>query len=456
MKIKVFVSLVGLDEVMSSTNSANVNVREEVITILKQFEDSSQTLRQIIRQHLSAHSFSFPVAARIQSLALGVIQYKNTIDFILNRSRFNISLKEIPKMDLLRLRLALFEGRWQKISTQILESFLKEKKYLKILTKAINLDLVSAVKSMKSEEQKSILYSHPTFLVHTLTEKLGEKETISLMKKNNSSFTSYLRINQLISNPNEILSSLIEKKIILEQDKDLPFLYVIKDGMKALIDTNAFKTGKIFIQDKASILAVKTLDPQPGDFIWDACAAPGMKTHLIWEFMKGEGTLIASDIHYQRLQSAQKRFLSYGINQVEWIHTDAANASIPNAKKILIDAPCTSTGIIQSHPSYKWRLNKKWLFSIMTIQNKILDGIISKYLDKPGTEILYSTCSVLPHEGENQIDSVLDRYNVELMKGPNFGQTGYPNFKCSKEVRRLFPHTDNTNGFFIAHLKISE
>lgn len=446
----------GFDVVMNSVNRTKVALREEVITILMQFEDSSQTLRQTIRQHLSAHSFPFPIAARIQTLSLGVVQYKNTIDFILNRSRFHLSLKEIPKIDLLRLRLALFEGRWQKISIQSLESFLKEKIYLKILAKAINLDLVSAVKSMKHEEQNSVLYSHPTFLVHTLTEKLGETETISLMKKNNSPPTSYLRINQLITNQNEVLSSLIEKEIILEQDKDLPFLYVIKDGMKALIDTAAFKTGKIFIQDKASILAVKTLDPHPGDFIWDACAAPGMKTHLIWEFMKGKGTLVASDIHYQRLQGAQQRFQSYGIDQVQWIHNDAAKTSIPNAKKILIDAPCTSTGIIQSHPSYKWRLNKKWLFSIMTIQNKILDGIISKYLDKPGTEILYSTCSILPHEGENQIDSVLDRYNVELMKGPNFGQTGYPNFKCSKEVRRLFPHTDDTNGFFIAHLKISE
>ncbi len=441
---------------MNSINGTKVALREEVISILMQFENSSHTLRQIIRQHLSKNSFPFPIAARIQTLSLGVVQYKNTIDFILNRSRFHLSLKEIPKIDLLRLRLALFEGRWQKRSIRKLELFLKEKKYLKILTKAINLDLVSAIKSMKREEQNSVLYSHPTFLVHTLTEKLGETETISLMKKNNSSPTSYLRINQLITNQKEVLSSLREKKVILEQDQAFPFLYVIKDGMKTLIDTDAFKNGEIFIQDKASILAVKTLDPQPGDFIWDACAAPGMKTHLIWEFMEGKGTLIASDIHYQRLLGAQQRFQSYGIDQVEWIHTDAAKASIPNAKKILIDAPCTSTGILQSYPSYKWRLNKKWLFSIMTIQNKILDGIISKYLDKPGTEILYSTCSILPHEGENQIDSVLDRYNVELMKGPNFGQAGYPNFKCSKEVRRLFPHTDNTNGFFIAHLKISE
>ena len=120
----------------------------------------------------------------------------------------------------------------------------------------------------------------------------------------------------------------------------------------------------------------------------------------------------------------------------------------------MIDAPCTSTGIIQSHPSYKWRLNKKWLFSMMTIQNKILEGIISRYSEKPGTEIVYATCSVLPHEGENQIDSVLKRYNIELLDGPKQGSIGYANYECTQKVRRFFPHVHGTNGFFIAHMRI--
>ena len=439
---------------MNSKNNTDNSEYEEIIEVLLQFENSSQALRQIIRHYLSERSLSFAIAAKIQSIALGVIKYRNTIDFILNRNRLKLSLKEIPKKDFLRLRLALYETRWNRIPPQSLAPFLKKEIYFRILKKATNFDLESSITSMKPVEQYSILYSHPTFLVQTLFEKLGKEETISLMKKNNGPFTSYLRYNLLTSKPEEIISDLSTKKITLEQDADLPFLYIIKDGMKSIVDSEAFKTGSIFIQDKASILAVKTLNPKPGEIVWDACAAPGMKTHLIWEFMKGEGKLIASDVHKQRLLSAQKRFNDFGITQVEWVHADAANPPISNAEKILIDAPCTSTGIIQSHPSYKWRLNKKVLFSVMTIQNKILDGIISKYEANPGTEIVYSTCSVLPHEGENQIDSILNRYNVELLDGLDIGQAGYSNYKCSKKVRRLFPHTDDTNGFFIAHLKI--
>ncbi|NPE09894.1 MAG: RsmB/NOP family class I SAM-dependent RNA methyltransferase [Asgard group archaeon] len=222
----------------------------------------------------------------------------------------------------------------------------------------------------------------------------------------------------------------------------------------AAVNSDFFRNGKIFIQDKASVFAVTALDPKPGDIVLDACAAPGMKTHLVWELMKGNGCLLANDISYNRLKSAQLRFRSIGAKNIDWINNDSTKTSILNANKILIDAPCTSTGIIQSHPSYKWRLNKKWLFSIMTIQNKILEGIISSYSEKPGTEIVYSTCSVLPHEGENQIDSILERYNIDLLEGPKQGSVGYANYECTQKVRRFFPHIHETNGFFIARFRI--
>ncbi|MCE7746735.1 MAG: hypothetical protein GPJ52_16530, partial [Candidatus Heimdallarchaeota archaeon] len=171
--------------------------------------------------------------------------------------------------------------------------------------------------------------------------------------------------------------------------------------------------------------------------------------------MKSKGHLLANDLSYNRLKSTQQRFQSIGVNNIDWINSDSTNTPITKANKILIDAPCTSTGIIQSHPSYKWRLNKKWLFSIMTIQNKILEGILSRYSDRPGTEIVYATCSVLPHEGENQIDSLLERYDIELLDGPKQGLSGYANYKCTQKVKRFFPHIHKTNGFFISRFRIS-
>jgi 16S rRNA (cytosine967-C5)-methyltransferase len=438
---------------ISDTNIASIS-NEETVLILVKYEKSQETMRNIIRQHLSEKVFSNIVAATIQAKSIGVIRYLNTINFILNQVIKQNSIKGITISDMNRLRLALFEGVWQKIPFRDLISIIKTEKHLKVLAEALNFDLKTRVKSINYFGRTSLLYSHPSFLVETLTEKIGREETIALLKKNNSPAISYLRVNQLAQKPDEIFAKLKEIGVTLEKDKDLPFLFEIKEGLMEAVNSDSFRKGEIFIQDKASVFAVTTLNPKPGDIVLDACAAPGMKTQLLWELMKGKGHLIASDVSYNRLKSTQERFQSIGVDNIDWINNDSSKTSIIRANKILIDAPCTSTGILQSHPSYKWRLNKKWLFSIMTIQNKILEGIISRYSKKSGTEIVYATCSVLPHEGENQIDSVLERYNIELLDGPKQGSIGYANYNCTQKVRRFFPHVHGTNGFFIAHFKI--
>ncbi len=201
---------------------------------------------------------------------------------------------------------------------------------------------------------------------------------------------------------------------------------------------------------------MKTLGPQPGEKIWDSCAAPGMKTQLIAEMMKGQGTIVATDVYAERVRAASDRAQFLRAEQIQWLQADATKPMVFDADKILIDAPCTSTGILQVYPSFKWRLNKKTLFALMTIQNKILDGILTAYQDKPGTEIVFSTCSILPHEGESQIDSAMERHDIELIEPFPFGDAGYPKFKCSKYVKRLFPHKHNTSGFFIAKLRIKQ
>ncbi|MHA1737564.1 MAG: RsmB/NOP family class I SAM-dependent RNA methyltransferase [Candidatus Heimdallarchaeota archaeon] len=438
---------------ISDTKNASI-ANETTIKILTKYQETQDTIRNLIRQQLAENKFSNDVAALIQSSSIGVIRYLNTINFILKQMRKKNGIKDSSNEDLNRLRLAFFKGFWQKIPFNNLLPIIKTKEHLIVLADALQFDLHTRVKSVNFYTRNSLLHSHPSFLVESLSEKLGRKEAIALLRRNNYPAKSYLRVNQFAQDPDEILTSLKKKGIILRKDNDIPFLFEIQAGLMEAISTDYFTKGKIFIQDKASVFAVTTLDPKPGDIILDACAAPGMKTQLIWELMNGKGHLMASDINYNRLKGAQQRTQSFGQENIDWINNDASETSILRANKILIDAPCTSTGIIQSHPSYKWRLNKKRLFAIMTIQNKILDGILSRYSDKPGTEIVYATCSFLPHEGENQIDSILERFDIELLDGPKQGSNGYANYKCTQKVKRFFPHIHGTNGFFISRFRI--
>jgi 16S rRNA (cytosine967-C5)-methyltransferase len=272
------------------------------------------------------------------------------------------------------------------------------------------------------------------------------------MITNNQNRYYYIRPNKLFKHHESVLESLTDVQLV--RDPDVPEVSRIVEGVDTVVKSQSFKDGRILIQDKASVVTVNALDPQPNQKIWDACAAPGMKTQLIAEKMQGRGELIATDIYKDRLNLAKARSRQLNVDITRWIHADASKAEILDADKVLIDAPCTSTGVLQAYPSFKWRLNKETLFDLMTVQNKILDGILTAYSDRSGTEIVFSTCSLLPHEGESQIDSAMKQHDVELMQLPEYGDSGYSGFDCSELAKRLFPHRHNCSGFFIAKLKI--
>jgi 16S rRNA (cytosine967-C5)-methyltransferase len=265
-----------------------------------------------------------------------------------------------------------------------------------------------------------------------------------------------LRVNRLLEGHETILEDLEGKGIKVESDPSIPNLLRLDSDAQSLFGLPEFMNGQVLVQDKGSVAVAYALDPRPGMKVWDACAAPGMKTQLLWELMEREGVLHATDINSVRLESAKKRAARLGYDEALFSEADAVEAPIEGADLILIDAPCTSTGMLRSHPSYKWRLNKKTMFSLMSIQNKILDGVLAAYADKPGTEIVYATCSLLPHEGESQIDSAMTRHSFDLLQIPLEGSEGYSGFECSDKVLRLFPHRHNSNGFFIAKLRITD
>jgi 16S rRNA (cytosine967-C5)-methyltransferase len=274
------------------------------------------------------------------------------------------------------------------------------------------------------------------------------------MECNNAAHDYYVRANALKNGAEDVISRLVDYGAELEQDPDVNWLYRVDRGIESIVGSKEFKDGRVLIQDKASVLTVMTLNPRPGETVWDACASPGMKTQLICELMKGRGRIAATDIYSNRARVGRERTGLLGCENVEWLQADASRSPVVGADKILVDAPCTSTGVLRSHPSFKWRLNKARLLNLMSVQNKILDGVLTTYDGKPGTEIVYATCSILPHEGESQIDSAMMKHKFELIPGPTLGSPGYPNFKCSERVCRLFPHRHGTSGFFIAHLRI--
>ena len=432
-----------------------ISVRAETIDALNRFENASTSMKTLLREMQTTSPDLVDSQVHVQSLALSIIRFRNTLDYLLSRALGRRIIQGLSVDEKNTLRVFFYETKW--LNSDI-EDFISDypnlKRFERKLRKLIALDLDAAFQKMPDINRLSLLYSHPTFIVETLLANLGLEDTIELLKANNQKRSYYTRPNLLHKDTEAILRSFSD--IQLEPARDLPNVSRIVQGIEQVVSSQHFHEGRILIQDLASILVVKSLDPQPGEKVWDSCAAPGMKTQLIAELMQGQGEIIATDMYEERVRAAQERAQILNASQVQWLQADATKPVVLDADRILIDAPCTSTGILQSYPSFKWRLNKDTLFTLMTIQNKLLDGILTAYRDKPGTELVFSTCSILPHEGESQIDSAMKRHDIELLEPYPYGNRGYPRFKCSRYVRRLFPHIHNTSGFFIAKMRIKQ
>ncbi|RLF16699.1 MAG: hypothetical protein DRJ66_02810 [Thermoprotei archaeon] len=300
-------------------------------------------------------------------------------------------------------------------------------------------------------ERFSIEYSLPLWLVKRIIELMGMNDGIKLMRAFLKRDVAWLRVNTLKISIEEAIKCLEDMGIYVEEDKEFPIiLKVPAKYLKDIATSNLVKEFKLFIQDKASIAAVYALDPRPGDIILDMCAAPGMKTSAIVQLIEDRGKVIAVDISRRRIQRLRYIMKKIGARNVEILVADSTRMEFSvHFDKVLVDAPCTSSGALQIDPSLRIRLERGNLIErVVRIQTKLLRKALQL-----GDIIVYCTCSILPEEGEEIVDHVLDKGLARAFKVCIPGVEGYKGYRCSEDVRRYFPHIHHTQGFFIACLK---
>jgi 16S rRNA C967 or C1407 C5-methylase (RsmB/RsmF family) len=208
----------------------------------------------------------------------------------------------------------------------------------------------------------------------------------------------------------------------------------------------------LLIQDLSSYYAVYVLDPRPGQRILDICAAPGSKTILAGIRMRNWGLIISMDSSISRLKAHLKRVRRAGLRVVEDLAADAT--ALPpvrlEADAVLLDPPCSSTGLFWREPIYKQIVKPRHVKMFARLQAKMLRSSASRV--KRGGHIIYSTCSISLEENELIIEDFLKIHpEFELVDlEPRLGVDG---LRGLVEARRLYPHRDYCNGFFIAKLR---
>jgi 16S rRNA C967 or C1407 C5-methylase (RsmB/RsmF family) len=212
-----------------------------------------------------------------------------------------------------------------------------------------------------------------------------------------------------------------------------------------------FERGLFQIQDLASYLAVKAADPAPTESVLDLCAAPGGKTATLAQLMKNRGRIISVDYSQNRMASWRMETERLGVGIASPLIGDASSLGL-NAEfdLVIVDPPCTGTGILDRNPRMKWHLSPKLVQKFSLLQSRMLEES-SKYT-RLGGRLLYCTCSLTLEENELVLSKFLSGH-TDFETRPVLKEYGSPGLRGQNNCRRFYPHRDKTAGYFIARLE---
>jgi len=294
--------------------------------------------------------------------------------------------------------------------------------------------------------------NYPRWFINVLMRILGKEEAENLMKfQDMARPPTYFTVNKLLSREDEVLRSLEDAGVEFSEDERLKGIYIIKSMKRSRRILELARKGLIMIHDLSSYYAIKAMNPKPGDTILDVCAAPGTKTILMSIAMRNRGEIISIDSSPTRLRTHLRRVRRAGALIVNDILADATKPLPLNLKAdiVLVDPPCSSTGLFWREPIYRWTIKPRHVRMFARLQAKILENS-SKHV-KPNGMLLYSTCSLTIEENELILEDFL-KVHPEFDLEEVYPELGDRGLRGLGEARRLYPHRDRCNGFFLAKL----
>ncbi len=287
-------------------------------------------------------------------------------------------------------------------------------------------------------EQPHLGYSHPEWLVARWLTRWGADQTARLMEWNNTPPKAFARINTLKTDAGKLLT--------LWREEDVEYDFVRQDW----IDENlifelksypplgrlpSFQQGLFYVQDSSTLLAVRELDPQPGESVLDLCAAPGGKLTYIAQLMRNEGRLLAHDTASERLKLIEQNCSRLGVTCVQTVLPSTLNPQPSTLfDRILIDAPCSNTGVMRRRVDLRWRIRLEEIGRLRVTQLGLLRQVAA--LLKPGGTLVYSTCSLELEENGQVVDEFLSEHAA---------------FKLER-TRELLPFVEGVDGTYVARM----
>ncbi len=255
-------------------------------------------------------------------------------------------------------------------------------------------------------------FSHPEWMVKRWVKRFGEREAFQLMQANNQRPNYYVRVNNLRTKTSNFKLRMEKLDIEFEESEWLPGYFKV-DSVAPFISKGLLKKGICLVQDIAAGFAPTILEPMPGETIYDLCAAPGTKSIVMSDMMEATGSITAVDVNPDRLELLAQSAMDYHAENIRIRQDDVTELNLKLADGVLLDAPCTGTGVLSKRADLRWKRTEEELENSIKLQEELLDEAANHVTR--GGRLVYSTCSIEPEENWEQIQKFLDKYdNYEL------------------------------------------
>lgn len=314
----------------------------------------------------------------------------------------------------------------------------------------------------------ALYYGYTPYLAEKLFSLFSPQEAFAFFEANETPRPVVLRTNTLRTNRRTLAQALINRGVVLE-----PVGKWSKVGLQVfeapvpLGATPEYLAGHYILQAASSFLPVMALAPQPGERVLDMAAAPGGKTTHMSALMRNTGAVFANDANRQRAKGLIGNIHRLGCKNVIVCNYEAQKAFpkiLGGFDRVLLDAPCSGTGVIGKDPSVKTNKDERDFLALPHMQKQLLLAAIDSvdHNSKTGGYVVYSTCSVTVEENEGVVQYILrKRPNVKIVETGlgSFGSEGFAAYggkifdERMKMTRRYFPHRENVDGFFVCKLK---
>lgn len=409
-----------------------------VAALVRQEQDGFSNLildAELKRQKLEGRDKAFASA-----IFYTVLEHRGTIDYILEQFLpKGLAKLDAPVREILRAALAQACYMQVPVSAAVNEAVKLTRSFKKasasglvnaVLRKACVYDLDKAV--FKDEIEKLIVLGSASREVAEFLHRHYPDEALGILTHTADGGMTSLRANPLKASAAQLCNLLMQNGAkSAELGIVLGSVLARFEGSPA--EQELFRQGYYHVEGQASQLAALCVEAKPGETVLDLCAAPGGKTLLLAEEMQGTGRLISCDVTENRVQLIRKAVERMGFANVEALCNDASklNPKLPQADRILVDAPCSGLGILAKKPDIRYKsLPKERHDELLATQSAILDTAAS--LLKTGGRLVYSTCTIDPAENEEQVAAFLKSHpefrvvtpDVPFPQGMTVGEHG--------------------------------